>query len=204
MIGKLVGIGKMIILFVDQGFEYGFVCIFVFNLVGYDFYYYYQLVIDVGLNVYVVFLGMIEVGVDIFVGQILIILKVNSVNSLMLDIVGKNQVIMVLVDDVLCLGCVVIGFIIYLGLDMVLDMFEEIVEMCCEVVVKGVVIVVWFYLCGEVIIKDGEIVIDVVVYVVQIVVLIGVYIIKIKLLIDYLMLFEVKKVYEDKKIDIVM
>ncbi|MGP9805785.1 class I fructose-bisphosphate aldolase [Paracoccus sp. NSM] len=202
MTGKLAGTGKMIILPVDQGFEHGPARSFAPNPAGYDPHYHYQLAIDAGLNAYAAPLGMIEAGADTFAGQIPTILKVNSANSLMSGTAGKNQAITASVDDALRLGCAAIGFTIYPGSDMALDMFEEIVEMRKEAAAKGVATVIWSYPRGEAITKDGETAIDVAAYAAQIAALIGAHIIKIKLSTDHLMLPEAKKVYEDKGIDI--
>lgn len=202
MTGKLAGTGKMIILPVDQGFEHGPARSFAPNPAGYDPHYHYQLAIDAGLNAYAAPLGMIEAGADTFAGQIPTILKVNSANSLMSGTAGKNQAVTASVDDALRLGCAAIGFTIYPGSDMALDMFEEIVEMRKEAAAKGVATVIWSYPRGEAITKDGETAIDIAAYAAQIAALIGAHIIKIKLSTDHLMLPEAKKVYEDKQIDI--
>lgn len=202
MTGKLGGTGKMIILPVDQGFEHGPARTFAPNPAGYDPHYHYQLAIDAGLNAYAAPLGMIEAGADTFAGQIPTILKMNSANSLMSDTAGKNQAVTASVDDALRLGCSAIGFTIYPGSDMALDMFEEIVQMRKEAAAKGVATVIWSYPRGEAITKDGETAIDVAAYAAQIAALIGAHIIKIKLSTDHLMLPEAKKVYEDKQIDI--
>ncbi|QFQ87254.1 class I fructose-bisphosphate aldolase [Paracoccus kondratievae] len=202
MTGKLAGTGKMIILPVDQGFEHGPARSFAPNPAGYDPHYHYQLAIDAGLNAYAAPLGMIEAGADTFAGQIPTILKVNSANSLMSDTAGKNQAITASVDDALRLGCAAIGFTIYPGSDMALDMIEEIVEMRREAAAKGVATVIWSYPRGEAISKDGETAIDIAAYAAQIAALIGAHIIKIKLSTDHLELPEAKKVYESKGIDI--
>lgn len=202
MTGKLAGTGKMIILPVDQGFEHGPARSFAPNAAGYDPHYHYQLAIDAGLNAYAAPLGMIEAGADTFAGQIPTILKMNSANSLMSETAGKNQAVTASVDDALRLGCAAIGFTIYPGSDMALDMFEEIVAMRKEAAAKGVATVIWSYPRGEAITKDGETAIDVAAYAAQIAALIGAHIIKIKLSTDHLMLPEAKKVYEDKKIDV--
>ena len=200
--GRLGGSGYVSILPVDQGFEHGPARSFAPNPAGYDPHYHYQLAIDAGLNAYAAPLGMLEAGADTFAGQIPTILKVNSANSLMSDTAGKNQAITASVDDALRLGCAAIGFTIYPGSDMALDMFEEIVEMRREAAAKGVATVIWSYPRGEAITKDGETAIDIAAYAAQIAALIGAHIIKIKLSTDHLMLPEAKKVYEDKKIDV--
>lgn len=202
MTGKLAGTGKMIILPVDQGFEHGPARSFAPNPAGYDPHYHYQLAIDAGLNAFAAPLGMIEAGADSFAGQIPTILKLNSANSLMSGTAGKNQALTGSVDDALRLGCSAIGFTIYPGSDMALDMFEEIKEMRREAAAKGVATVIWSYPRGEAISKDGETAIDIAAYAAQMAALLGAHIIKIKLSTDHLELGEAKKVYEAQKIDI--
>lgn len=202
MEGKLGGTGKMIILPVDQGFEHGPARTFAANPAGYDPHYHYQLAIDAGLNAYAAPLGMLEAGADTFAGQIPTILKVNSANSLMSDTAGRNQAITASVDDALRLGCAAIGFTIYPGSDMALEMYEEISAMRQEAAAKGVATVIWSYPRGEAVTKDGETAIDVAAYAAQIAALLGAHLIKIKLSTDHLMLGEAKKVYLDQKIDV--
>ena len=202
MQGKLGGSGKMIILPVDQGFEHGPARSFAPNPAGYDPHYHYQLAIDAGLNAFAAPLGMLEAGADTFAGQIPTILKANSANSLMGEGAGKNQAITASVDDALRLGCAAIGFTIYPGSDMALDMFEEISAMREEAAAKGVATVIWSYPRGESLTKEGETAIDIAAYAAQIAALLGAHIIKIKLSTDHLELGEAKKVYEAQKIDI--
>jgi len=202
MHGKLGGTGKMIILPVDQGFEHGPARSFAPNPAGYDPHYHYQLAIDAGLNAFAAPLGMLEAGADTFAGQIPTILKANSANSLMGEGAGKNQAITASVDDALRLGCAAIGFTIYPGSDMALDMFEEISAMREEAAAKGVATVIWSYPRGESLTKEGETAIDIAAYAAQIAALLGAHIIKIKLSTDHLELGEAKKVYEAQNIDI--
>ena len=202
MEGKLGGTGKLIILPVDQGFEHGPARSFAPNPAGYDPHYHYQLAIDAGLSAYAAPLGPLEAGADTFAGQIPTILKVNSANSLMADSAGKNQAVTASVEDALRLGCSAIGFTIYPGSDMALDMFEEIVEMRREAAAKGIATVIWSYPRGEAITKDGETAVDVSAYAAHIAALLGAHIIKIKLSTDHLMQPEAKKVYEKQQIDI--
>src|SRR3954462_15514865 len=82
MHGKLGGTGKLVILPVDQGFEHGPARSFAKNPDAYDPHYHFQLAIYAGLNAYAAPLGMIEAGADTFAGQIPLILKANSANSL--------------------------------------------------------------------------------------------------------------------------
>lgn len=202
MHGKLGGTGKMIILPVDQGFEHGPARSFAPNPLGYDPHYHYQLAIDAGLNAYAAPLGPLEAGADTFAGQIPTILKVNSANSLMSGTAGKNQAVTASVDDALRLGCAAIGFTIYPGSDMAIDMMEEIVEMRKEAAAKGVASVVWSYPRGEAITKDGETAIDIAAYAAHMAALLGAHVIKIKLSTDHLMLPEARKVYEEQGIDV--
>ena len=202
MEGRLKGTGKMIILPVDQGFEHGPARSFAPNPEGYDPHYHYQLAIDAGLNAYAAPLGMLEAGADTFAGQIPTILKANSANSLMSATAGKNQAVTASVDDALRLGCAAIGFTIYPGSDMAIDMFEEISAMREEAAAKGIPTVIWSYPRGEAISKDGETAIDIAAYAAQIAALLGAHIIKIKLSTDHLELGEAKKVYEAQGIDI--
>ncbi|MFN3605748.1 MAG: class I fructose-bisphosphate aldolase [Cypionkella sp.] len=202
MAGKLGGTGRMIILPVDQGFEHGPARSFAMNAAGYDPHYHFQLAIDAGLNAYAAPFGMLQAGADTFAGQIPLILKVNSANSLMGDGAGKNQAITASVDDALRLGCSAIGFTIYPGSDQQLDMYEEITEMRREAAAKGVATVIWSYPRGPAISKDGETAIDVAAYAAQIAALLGAHIIKIKLSTDHLMLPEAKAVYQSQDIDI--
>ncbi|WP_045390308.1 class I fructose-bisphosphate aldolase [Falsirhodobacter sp. alg1] len=202
MEGKLGGTGKMIILPVDQGFEHGPARSFAQNPAGYDPHYHYKLAIDAGMSAYAAPLGPLEAGADTFAGQIPTILKANSANSLMSDTAGKNQAVTASVDDALRLGCSAIGFTIYPGSDMALDMFEEIVEMRKEAASKGIATVIWSYPRGEAISKDGETAIDVAAYAAHIAALLGAHIIKIKLSTDHLMLPEAKKVYEAQNINV--
>ncbi len=202
MHGRLGGTGKMIILPVDQGFEHGPARTFAPNPPAYDPHYHYQLAVDAGLSAYAAPLGMLEAGADTFAGQIPTILKLNSANSLMSGTAGKNQAVTGSVDDALRLGCAAIGFTIYPGSDMALDMFEEIVEMRREAAACGVATVIWSYPRGEAISKDGETAIDIAAYAAQIAALLGAHIIKIKLSTDHLELKEAKKVFQDEGIDV--
>ncbi len=202
MEGRLGGTGKVIILPVDQGFEHGPARSFAVNPAAYDPHYHYQLAIDAGLNAFAAPLGLLEAGADTFAGQIPTILKVNSANSLMSETAGKNQAITASVDDALRLGASAIGFTIYPGSDMALDMYEQISMMRQEAAAKGIASVIWSYPRGEAITKDGEAAIDVAAYSAHIAALLGAHIIKIKLSTDHLMLPEAKKAYEDNAISI--
>jgi class I fructose-bisphosphate aldolase len=202
MEGKLGGTGKMIILPVDQGFEHGPARSFGMNPGGYDPHYHYQMAVDAGLSAYAAPLGNLEAGADTFAGQIPTILKVNSANSLMGPGAGKNQAVTASVNDALRLGCAAIGFTIYPGSDLMLDMFEEIRAMREEAARKGVATVIWSYPRGEAMSKEGETAVDITAYAAHIAAMLGAHIIKVKLPSDFLEQPEAKKVYEKEGIPV--
>lgn len=202
MEGKLGGTGKMIILPVDQGFEHGPARSFGMNPGAYDPHYHYQMAVDAGLSAYAAPLANLEAGADTFAGQIPTILKMNHANSLMSETAGKNQAVVASVQDALRLGCSAIGFTIYPGSDMALDMFEEISALRAEAASVGIATVIWSYPRGEALTKEGETAIDVTAYAAHIATMLGAHVIKVKLSTDHLEQGEAKKVYLKEKIDI--
>ncbi|MDY0008372.1 MAG: class I fructose-bisphosphate aldolase [Bdellovibrionales bacterium] len=199
MHGKLAGTGNMVILPVDQGFEHGPARSFAVNPAAYDPHYHYQLAIDSGCNAYAAPLGSLEAGADTFAGQIPLILKMNSSNSL---ITAKDQSINASIADALRLGCSGIGFTIYPGSEYMLEQQEEIRELSEEAKAYGIATVMWSYVRGPNISKDGETAIDTIAYGAHMAALLGAHIIKVKLPTDHLELPEAKKVYESEKIAI--
>jgi class I fructose-bisphosphate aldolase len=202
MQGRLGGTGKMIILPVDQGFEHGPARSFGINPAAYDPHYHYQLAIGAGLSAYAAPLGPLEAGADTFAGQIPTILKVNSSNSLLPSNQPKTQAITATVDDALRLGCAAIGFTIYPGSSLSLEMFEDIAEMRKEAAQKGVVTVIWSYPRGEDLDSKAETAIDVTAYAAHIASLLGAHIVKVKLPTDHVSQAEARKVYDSQKIDV--
>ncbi|MEO1329838.1 MAG: class I fructose-bisphosphate aldolase [Pseudomonadota bacterium] len=202
MQGELGGTGKMIILPVDQGFEHGPARSFAPNPAAYDPHYHYQLALDAGLNAYAAPLGPLEAGADTFAGQLPTILKVNSANSLLPSEMAKDQAITASVDDALRLGCAAIGFTIYPGSSMSIDLMEEIKEMSAEAKSLGIATVIWSYPRGEGVTKEGELAIDVSAYAAHMAALLGAHIIKVKLATADIMQDEARKVYEANDIDI--
>ncbi len=202
MNGKLGGSGKMIILPVDQGFEHGAARSFAANPPAYDPHYHFQLAIDAGLNAFATPLGMVEAGADTYAGQIPIILKANSANSLDRDKDAPTQAVTASVNDALRLGCAAIGFSIYPGSDRAYDMIEEIRELAEEAKSVGLAVVVWSYPRGGDLSKEGETAIDVIAYAAQMACLIGAHVVKVKLPSDHLELEAARKVYEAEGIDI--
>ncbi|MET4697767.1 class I fructose-bisphosphate aldolase [Constrictibacter sp. MBR-5] len=202
MAGKLGGTGKMIILPVDQGFEHGPARSFAPNPAGYDPHYHFQMALDAGLNAYASVLGMIEAGADTFAGQVPLILKMNSSNSLSRGGEAPDQAVTASVDDALRLGCSAIGFTIYPGSDMAFDQMEELRELIVEAKSVGLATVVWSYPRGGSLSKDGETAIDVGAYAAHMAALMGAHIIKVKLSTDKMEQGEAKKVYDKHPVDV--
>ena len=200
MTGRLAGTGKMVILPVDQGLEHGPARSFAVNPPAYDPHYLFDLAIESGCNAYAAPLGPIEAGADTYAGQIPLILKVNSSNTLYRSKEAPDQSITASVDDAVRLGCAAIGFTIYPGSDKSLDMFEEIREMTKEARAKGLAVVIWSYPRGGDISKDGETALDIAGYATYLAAALGATIIKVKLPTDFLEQDEARKVYEAQAI----
>jgi len=193
MQGRLAGTGKLVILPVDQGFEHGPARSFAVNPAAYDPHYHFQLAIDAGLSAYASVLGMIEAGAGTFAGQIPLILKVNSANSLSTN---KDQAVHGSVKDALRLGCAAIGFTIYPGSEDQYGMFEEIRAMGEEAKANGLAVVIWSYPRGGKLPKSGELAIDVSAYAAHMAAMLGAHIIKVKLPSDHVEQEDAKKSYE--------
>ncbi len=204
MQGRLAGTGKLVILPVDQGFEHGPARTFAANPDAYDPHYHFQLAIDAGLSAYAAPLGMLEQGADTFAGQIPLILKVNSSNSLFAVSESRqpDQAVTGTVQDALRLGCSAIGFTIYPGSGENFAMMEEIREMAAEAKAHGLAVVIWSYARGGNLSKKGETAVDIIAYAAHMAALLGAHIIKVKPPTDALELPEAKKVYEEEKIDV--
>jgi fructose-bisphosphate aldolase, class I len=199
MQGKLGGTGKLVILPVDQGFEHGPARSFAPNPAAYDPRYHFQLAIDAGLSAYASVLGMIEAGADEFAGQIPLILKVNSSDSLARI---KDQAVHGTVKDALRLGCAAVGFTIYPGADDQFEMMEEFRALAEEAKAAGLAVVLWSYPRGGELTKEGETAMDVCAYACHLAALLGAHVIKVKPPTNVLFQDAAKKVYEKEKIDI--
>ncbi|MCH4022975.1 MAG: class I fructose-bisphosphate aldolase [Acetobacter sp.] len=197
--GKLAGTGKLVILPVDQGFEHGPARSFAANPAAYDPHYHFQLAIEAGLNGYAAPLGMLECGAATYAGQIPLILKCNSSNSLATE---KDQAVTGTVADALRLGCAGIGFTIYPGSEYCFEQMEELRELAAEAKAAGLVVVLWSYPRGPMLDKAGETAVDICAYAAHMAALCGAHIIKVKPPTNVLSLPAAKKVYEEQKIDI--
>ena len=202
MAGKLGGTGKLVILPVDQGFEHGPARSFAKNSPAYDPHYHFKLAIDAGLSAFAAPLGMLEAGADTFAGQIPLIMKVNSSNSLSNEKTAPSQALTGSVSEAIRLGCSAVGFTIYPGSEMALDMITEIQEIAVEAKDAGLAVVVWSYPRGGNISKDGETAIDIVSYAAHMAALVGAHIIKVKPPTSYIEQDEAKKVYLSENIPI--
>ncbi len=202
MSGKLAGTGKLVILPVDQGFEHGPARSFAKNSLGYDPHYHFKLAINAGLSAFAAPLGMLEAGADTFAGQIPLIMKVNSSNSLSREKGAPTQAITGSVREAIRLGCSAVGFTIYPGSDAALDMITEIQEIALEAKDAGLAVVVWSYPRGGDISKEGETAIDIVSYAAHMAALVGAHIIKVKPPTSFIELSEAKKVYMSENIPI--
>ena len=200
--GKLGGTGKLVILPVDQGFEHGPARSFAKNEIAYDPHYHFKLAINAGLSAFAAPLGMLEAGASTFAGQIPLIMKLNSSNSLSREKDAPSQAITGSVSEAVRLGCSAVGFTIYPGSDDALNMISEIQEIALEAKDSGLAVVVWSYPRGGNISRDGETAIDIVSYAAHMAALVGAHIIKVKPPTSHIELEEAKKVYEAENIPI--
>jgi class I fructose-bisphosphate aldolase len=145
---------------------------------------------------------MLEAGAASFAGQIPLILKMNSANSLARSGQAPTQVMTASVQDALRLGVSAVGFTIYPGSDAQYDMISHVRELAEEAKHCGLAVVIWSYPRGGALSKDGETAMDVTAYAAHMAALLGAHIIKVKLPSAFLEQAEAKKVYEAQKIDI--
>jgi class I fructose-bisphosphate aldolase len=199
--GKLGGTGKMVILPVDQGFEHGPARSFAVNPPGYDPLYHAQLAIDSGCNGYAAPYGFIQAVADRYAGELPLILKVNSHDSLS----GEKDPIpaqTASVQDALRFGCCAIGFTIYPASAFWREMYEQLSELTEEAKNHGLAVIVWSYPRGTNLSKEGETGIDVAAYAAQIACQMGANVIKVKLPTAHIEQDAARKVYEAEKIPI--
>ena len=178
--GYLGGTGKMVIFPVDQGFEHGPAASFSMNPPAYDPAYHFQLAIEAGCNAYSAPFGFLDSAGREFAGQIPLILKANSSDSLYKDSQKPLPAITSGVEEALRLGCSAIGFTIYPGSGDHLSMYESAVRLGREARKAGLALVVWSYPRGGYLSKKGERALDVVAYSAQIACQLGAHIVKLK------------------------
>lgn len=199
MHGRLAGTGRVVILPVDQGFEHGPARSFAPNPAAYDPHYLYELAIDSGVSGYAAPLGLLEQGADTFAGEVPLILKLNSGNSLAEG--AGDQALTGTVEDALRLGCVGVGFTIYPGSDNAYGMIEELREITLQAKSRGLMTVVWSYPRGGKVTKAGETGLDIIAYAAHMAALMGATIIKVKLPTDHVDLSDAKSTYDKNPVE---
>jgi len=199
--GKLAGVGRLVILPVDQGFEHGPARSFAVNPPGYDPRYHVQLAIESGCNAYAAPLGFIEAAARDFAGDVPLILKINNHDTLN-DEKDPLPSLTSGVEDALRLGCVAIGFTIYPGSSRAQEMYQQLRQAADLAKKHGLVVVVWSYPRGSSLSKEGETAMDVCGYAAHIAAELGAHIIKVKLPTAFLEQAAAKKVYEKENVNI--
>ncbi len=197
MHGRLGGTGKLVILPVDQGFEHGPARSFGVNPASYDPHYHYNLGVEAGCSAYAAPLGALESGYKTFKGKIPTILKMNSSNSLFNNQRAPDQAVTASVDDAVRLGCAAIGFTIYPGSDQGMAQMEEFRALSREAKANGIATVLWAYVRGGDVTKDGETAIDNIAYGAHMACLLGAHIVKVKLPSDFVENPEAAKVFKN-------
>jgi class I fructose-bisphosphate aldolase len=196
--GKLAGTGRLLILPVDQGFEHGPTRSFGMNPPAYDPLYHFRLAVETGCSAYAAPLGFMEAGARDYAGQIPLVLKLNSHDSLN-DEKDPTQAIHGSVDDALRLGCSAVGYTIYPGSSQRFEMYNALRDIGREAKAKGLALIVWSYPRGSALSKEGETGIDVTGYAAHIAAELGAHIIKVKLPSAHVEQAEAKKVYDKEK-----
>ncbi len=200
MHGALAGTGRMLILPVDQGFEHGPDRSFGPNADAYDPDYHFQLASQANLSAYAAPLGMLECSADKFMGQVPLILKLNSASSLMTLESSCDQAITASVQDALRLGCCAVGMTIYPGSNNFYNMLEEAREIIRQAKDSGLATIIWSYPRGQGISKEGQSAIDVCCYSGHIAALIGANIIKLKPPVNFIENAQAQKIYAQSEI----
>jgi fructose-bisphosphate aldolase, class I len=201
--GRLAGTGKLVILPVDQGFEHGPARTFAVNPAAYDPNYHFELAIESGCNAYAAPLGFLEAAAARHAGEIPLILKLNSHDSLH-DEKDPISAVTGSVRDALRLGCAAIGFTIYPGSAHSREMYEQLRELAEEAKSHGLAVVVWSYPRGANLSKEGETAVDVVAYAAHIAAQLGAHIVKVKVPTAHIEQPEAKEAYEKAKVPIEM
>lgn len=200
--GALGGSGKMLILPVDQGFEHGPLQSFSKNPKAFDPFYHFKLAIEAGCNAYAAPLGFLEAASKDYAGEIPLILKVNSSDSLYKSKEAPIPSLTSCVEDALRLGCLGIGFTIYPGSAQRKAMYEEVVQQIKEARKVGLVVVVWAYPRGEGVSKRGETALDVTAYAAHIAAQMGAHIIKVKPSQAYVESLELRSFFEQNNLSL--
>lgn len=199
--GRLGGVGRMVILPVDQGFEHGPARSFAINPPAYNPLYHFELAIEAGCNAYAAPLGFLEAGAAEYAGEIPLILKCNS-HDLLQKEKDPLSAVTAAVDDALRLGCAAVGFTIYPGSAHRVEMYQQFRALTECAKKAGLVSVVWSYPRGSDLSKEGETAVDVCAYAAQIAAQLGAHIIKVKMPSSHLEQAEAKRVYLENRVPI--
>jgi len=178
--GKLKGTGKLLIYPVDQGFEHGPDASFLKNPLAYDPLYHCQLAVVAGCSAYAAPLGFIETVAREFAGEIPLILKLNSSDSLYKNPKSPCPAITAGVEEALRLGCSAMGWTIYPGSEESRFMYESFADLSRQARKAGLPSVLWAYPRGGSLSKKGETALDVVAYSAHIACQLGAHIVKLK------------------------
>lgn len=184
--GVLANTGHLLIYPIDQGFEHGPLRSFEINTAAYDPHYHFDLAISSGFSAFAAPVGFLEcVSNSEYFGQIPLILKINSANSLWKD-KNPSQVVYSSVKQALQLGCIGIGLTIYPGSSNFNSMVETLKDVIQESKKHGLLVIIWSYPRGENLTSKYETALDVISYASHIAALLGAHIIKIKPPSDYI------------------
>jgi len=186
-----------VILPVDQGFEHGPFRSFGMNPEAMDPEYHFRLAIESGCSAYAAPLGFLEACAGKYAGQMPLILKVNSSDSLAK--VEPCSALTATVEDALRLGCVGIGYTIYPGSGARNTMYQDLRDLTLQAKRAGLCVVTWSYPRGTGLSKDGETSLDIIAYAAHIAAELGAHIVKVKLPKDRIEQAEAQKVYDAHK-----
>lgn len=201
--GEVGNTGRMVIFPVDQGFEHGPDRSFSMNPAAYDPHYFFDLAVESGVSAFAAPLGLLEAGADTFAGQMPLILKMNSGNTMTRfakQPLDSDQAITASISDALRLGCSAIGFTVYPGSDHTYEMYEEIRALSEEAKACGLAVVIWSYARGNMS-KAGETSIDAISYGAHMACLLGASIVKVKLPTEHVEYMESEGAYRTAKFD---
>lgn len=149
------------------------------------------------MSAYASLLGFLEASAAEFVGQIPVILKLNSHDLLHpeQEPLGAQTAS---IRDALRLGCAAIGYTIHPGTAERRLQYEQFRELAKEAKSAGLAVVVWAYPRGDGIKKEDRTALDLVAYAVHIAAQLGAHITKTKPPTTNLALEESRKVYEEQ------
>ncbi len=199
--GALAGTGKLVILPVDQGFEHGPDRSFGPNPPSNDPEYHFKLALESGCNAYAAPLGFLEACAGSYAGEIPLLLKLNSSETLSKG--GEpRSALTSSVKDAVRLGCVAVGYTIYPGSNERNTMLQDLREIIAEAKSYGLPTVVWSYPRGSGISKEGEQAVDVIAYGAHMAAQMGAHIIKVKPPKEHIEVPEARKVYEKQNIPV--